>query len=257
MGKSNKSGGTPVEQSLPVEKGGKKEKKKGEKREENKSADKETVPGVIYISRVPPKMTPSRLKSLLAIHGEVGRVYLEQEDPSVRKRRIKSGAKKNTGKRYTEGWVELADKKIAKRVALGLNNTPIEDESKGRNIRNGFGSDLWALKYLKGFSWNDLTEKVAYERRVRESKLKLEMVAARREEMEFKERVEEGGKFEQMVERKGGLVLDKDDKDVGDVAGGKFKRKFKQTGAITNERRGKKAKKQQIDSSVLNMLVRK
>ena len=95
---------------------------------------------------------------------------------------------------------------------------------------------------------------------MRESKLKLEMVAARREEMDFKARVEEGEKFEAMVARKGGVkkyVGDKDDKDIGTAAGGGFKkRKFRQTSAIKEERTGKKGKKEQIDRSVLNMLAK-
>jgi len=78
------------------------------------------------------------------------------------------------------------------------------------------------------------------------------MVAARREEKDFKERVEEGGRLEQMVKRKGGFV-DRDEKDRG--RGGK--RKFRQVEVVKEERKGKKGKRNAIDSSVLNMLVRK
>ena len=35
------------------------------------------------------------------------------------------------------------------------------------------------LKYLRGLKWSHLTEKVAYERRVREQKLREEMIEAR------------------------------------------------------------------------------
>lgn len=35
--------------------------------------------GVIYISRIPPGMRPTKVRHLMGMHGEVGRVYLQQE----------------------------------------------------------------------------------------------------------------------------------------------------------------------------------
>lgn len=35
-----------------------------------------TTPGLIYLSRIPPGMGPSKVKSLLSDYGEVGRVFL-------------------------------------------------------------------------------------------------------------------------------------------------------------------------------------
>ena len=35
--------------------------------------------GVIYISRIPPGMRPTRVRHLMSAYGEVGRVYLQQE----------------------------------------------------------------------------------------------------------------------------------------------------------------------------------
>lgn len=40
--------------------------------------------GVIYISRIPPGMQPAKVRHLLSQHGEVGRVYLQQEGGIVR-----------------------------------------------------------------------------------------------------------------------------------------------------------------------------
>lgn len=37
------------------------------------------VPGVIYLSRVPPFMKPHKLKHLLSPYGTVGRIYLRPE----------------------------------------------------------------------------------------------------------------------------------------------------------------------------------
>lgn len=35
--------------------------------------------GVVYISRIPPGMRPSKVRHLMSGYGEVGRVYLQQE----------------------------------------------------------------------------------------------------------------------------------------------------------------------------------
>ena len=37
------------------------------------------VPGVVYLSRVPPFMKPYKLKHLLSPYGSVGRIYLQPE----------------------------------------------------------------------------------------------------------------------------------------------------------------------------------
>ena len=89
--------------------------------------------GVIYVARVPPRMNPSKIKSLLSDFGVVTRVYLVEEDAARRKRRRKATG--NGTKRYMEGWVEFENKGIAKHVALSLNNTPISMHK--RNVHYG------------------------------------------------------------------------------------------------------------------------
>lgn len=99
--------------------------------------DKLRKRGVIYIARVPPKMTPTKVKSLLSEFGEITRVYLVEEDKAVRQRRRKQGG--SGAKRYTEGWVEFAKKKVAKHVALSLNNTPISNFKRSTH----YGKKCW------------------------------------------------------------------------------------------------------------------
>ncbi len=53
---------------------------------------------------------------MLEQHGKLGRLYLAPEAPSLRAKRKKH--KGNTGKNFTEGWVEFADKRVAKQVGL-------------------------------------------------------------------------------------------------------------------------------------------
>ena len=85
--------------------------------------------GVVYIARIPPRMTPTKVKSLLSEFGEVTRVYLVEEDPTVRKRRKKEHGSSG-GKRYIEGWVEFASKRKAKHIAASLNNTQISNHKR-------------------------------------------------------------------------------------------------------------------------------
>ena len=152
--------------------------------------------GVLYLARIPPKLTPTKIKLLLSGFGaEVTRVYLEAEDAAVRKRRKAGGG--GGGKRYTEGWVEMSCKKVAKRVAAALNCTPMASNNK----RDTHCNDLWNIKYLSKFQWSHLTEKVAYERRVREQKLRLETMQARRDVVHYKKLVESGQKMDKIEQR--------------------------------------------------------
>lgn len=153
--------------------------------------------GVLYIARIPPRMGPSKVKTLLSEFGVVTRVYLEEEDKAARKRRQRATGSKSGGKRYKEGWVEYEDKKVAKRVAESLNNTAITNHK--RSVHYG---DLWNLKYLPKFKWDHLTEKVAYERRVREQKLRIEMIHARRENQAYSDLVEAGKVMDRIEERR-------------------------------------------------------
>ena len=97
--------------------------------------------GVIYIARIPPKMTPTKIKKLLSEFGEVTRVYLAEEDPTVRKRRKKEFGGSG-GKRYIEGWVEFASKRKAKHVAQSLNNTPISNHKRNPHYGEKTASEL-------------------------------------------------------------------------------------------------------------------
>ena len=94
--------------------------------------------GVMYVARVPPRMTPTKIKSLLSDFAEVTRVYLVEEDASVRKRRKKEYGGSG-GKRYIGGWVEFASKRKAKHIATSLNLTPISNHKRnphyGKNLK--------------------------------------------------------------------------------------------------------------------------
>lgn len=104
-------------------------------------------------------------------------------DAKVRIKRKMTGG--NGSKQFSEGWIEYSDKKIAKKVASSLNNTPI-----GGKKSNFYHDDLWNLKYLKNFKWEYLTEKITYERKVRDAKLKASLIQAKKDNQEMAKLIE-------------------------------------------------------------------
>ena len=127
--------------------------------------------GVIYISRLPPGMRPSKVRHIMSAYGGVGRVYLQQEGTlillyeswlqfhlvHIDAKRAYLRRKYTTSKKphFTEGWVEFKDKKVARSVAEMLNAQSIGGR-KGTRWRD----DVWTMKYLPKFKWNALTEQV-------------------------------------------------------------------------------------------------
>ena len=180
--------------------------------------------GILYLSRVPPRMGPAKVKTLLSDFGPITRIYLVEEDKTIRKKRRKMGG--SSGKRYTEGWIEFESKKVAKLVAETINMSRITNHKGSIHY-----DDIWNVKYLKGFKWSHLTEKVAYERRVREQKLRVEMMEVKRENAAYVAQVEKGKRLDYIDERrkKRGDDKDEDDKDHNNAS---KKRKIRQKKAF-------------------------
>lgn len=152
--------------------------------------------GVVYISRVPPFMKPSALRTLLSPHAPhgLGRLFLTPESPTAHTSRVKNGGNKK--KSFTDGWVEFVSKKDAK-VAVETLNGEIMGGKKG----GWYHDDLWCLKYLKGFKWSHLTEQIASENAERAARLREEVRRSRKENRDFVHDVEVGKMVEGM-ERK-------------------------------------------------------
>eukprot|EP01016_Furgasonia_blochmanni_P049771 TRINITY_DN7598_c0_g1_i6.p2 TRINITY_DN7598_c0_g1~~TRINITY_DN7598_c0_g1_i6.p2 ORF type:complete len:256 (+),score=22.95 TRINITY_DN7598_c0_g1_i6:474-1241(+) len=121
-------------------------------------------------------MKASMLRRLLEQYG-IERIYLEPEEEGKRKARIRRGG--NKARCYVEGWVEFSDKRVAKRVASTLNGNKI-----GGKKRSFFAEDLWTIEYLPKFKWDNLTEKLAFDKRMRDEKLRAEMQLSKKK-MEF------------------------------------------------------------------------
>ncbi|XVE84059.1 hypothetical protein DITRI_Ditri16bG0138600 [Diplodiscus trichospermus] len=170
--------------------------KKKKKEKLLKRAAKADNRGVCYLSRVPPHMDHVKLRQLLSQYGEILRIYLT---PSVHPPQVK-GKRPRPSKvqeqEFSEGWVEFARKGIAKRVANMLNGEQI-----GGKKRSSFYYDLWNIKYLSKFKWDDLTEEIAYKSAIREQKLALEISAAKRERDFYLSKVDQARALSSIEER--------------------------------------------------------
>ncbi|XP_010921853.1 pre-rRNA-processing protein ESF2 isoform X2 [Elaeis guineensis] len=165
------------------------------KKRSRKDLDGVEKRGVCYLSRVAPHMDPSHIRQILSQYGDIQRIYLVPEDPTAQVQRKQAGGFR--GKEFSEGWVEFTKKSVAKRVANMLNGEQI-----GGKRRSSFYYDIWNIKYLSKFKWDDLISEIAEKNRVREQKLSLEISAAKRERDFYMSKVEQSHALKHMQERR-------------------------------------------------------
>jgi ESF2/ABP1 family protein len=161
--------------------------------------------GVVYLSRIPPFMKPTKLRSLLEPYGVINRIFLTPEDHASHTRRVRNGGNKKRS--YNDGWVEFVSKKEAKR-ACELLNAKIIGGKKG----SYYHDDVWNLLYLKGFKWHNLTAQISEENAERAARLKAEISKTTRENKEFVQNVERAKMLEGMKAKKAAKRRDEDDK---------------------------------------------
>ncbi|KAK1420143.1 hypothetical protein QVD17_21495 [Tagetes erecta] len=150
--------------------------------------------GVCYLSRVPPRMDPLKLRHILSQFGDIERIWLTPENPAAQVHRKNAGGFRGQG--FTEGWVEFTNKHVAKRVASMLNGEQI-----GGKKKSSFYYDLWNIKYLSKFKWDHLTEEIAYKNATREQKLALELSAAKKERDFYLSKVDQSRALSSIDER--------------------------------------------------------
>lgn len=158
------------------------------------SKTKNTTPkrGVVYLGKVPPHTTPSQIKQLLERYAPVERIYLTPKAASA-----------NRKANFGEGWAEFCHKKDARRVADLLNGQPIGNGCGKRAKKKYYSEDLWCIKYLSGFKWTQLTEQKAYERAIKEQKLKTEIAQGKRENALYVKQVERAKMVENICKKRG------------------------------------------------------
>lgn len=187
--------------------------------------------GVVYISRVPPFMKPQTLKHFLEPHARkgLGRIFLTPEDHVAHTKRVKNGGNKK--KSFTDGWVEFKSKKEAKIAAETLNGNII-----GGKKGNFYHDDLWNMKYLKGFKWNQLTEQIANENAERAARTQQEIRKTRKENKAFVEDIERAKMLEGMEGKKKAKMERGGPVGSGETSS-QLKREFKQRQPRADERK--------------------
>lgn len=148
--------------------------------------------GVIYLSRVPPGLEPNALRSLLSPIGRTGRIWLRADnatngngETTSADNNNKQGWKRTT--KFQDGWVEFVRLRDAKRAMDLLNGQPMHAGKK----RGRFANDLWAMRLLPSYSWDDLGREVfGGSGRERVLKVREEVSTARREKAWMENRIE-------------------------------------------------------------------
>ncbi len=167
-------------------------------------------PGVVYLSRIPPFMRPSTVKTLLSTHGPISKIFLTPEPPTTYLRRKKSGGNKKHS--FIDGWVEFERKKHAKQCVDAINGQTVGGKKGG-----WYRDDVWNAKYLRGFGWGDLMQGVRAEEREREERVRVGTKREGRERGEFlknleRSKVEETRKQKRQMKEENGLIERKDPK---------------------------------------------
>ena len=168
---------------------------------------KKKTPGVVYLSSLPPYLRPSALRNLLSQRGfePITRLFLTPAS------KAKSISKKNSRQLYTEGWIEFASKKTARRCAESLNASPVGGKKGGF-----YHDDVWNMKYLKGMGWGELMAGVREEKREEEGRRDEERRTIARETKGFLEGVEEGKRMDGMKRKRLGKSRSGDVPDAAD-----------------------------------------
>ena len=148
-------------------------------------AEKRT--GVIYLSRIPPYMKPSTLRSLLSPFGPTLRLFLTPEPSALRTQRLRSSLAANPNKRplYTDGWLEFVSKSDARLCAETLNGRTLNEGEGGKRKGGWYADDVWSVRYLRGFKWRDLVEQRRGEEEERAGRLRAEEREGRRADRGF------------------------------------------------------------------------
>jgi ESF2/ABP1 family protein len=158
------------------------------------SKPKKDKSGVIYLSRVPPFMKPTVLRSLLTPYGAIGKIFLTPEPAASRTQRLRGGGTRR--KLFLDGWVEFLHKRDAKFVADNLNAQTMGGKKRGR-----WHDEVWNIKYLSGIKWNHLVETIQNENAERAARLRVEISRGKAENKAFLENLEMG-KMIQGIEAK-------------------------------------------------------
>jgi len=144
--------------------------------------------GVIYISYIPEGMTVSQLRKYLEKYG-VNRIYLVPDNGTTKNKKRQN---------YKEGWIEFTDKIMAKLCEYELNGKILG----GKKRNNKFREEIWNLKYLNKFKWHHLMEKLQFNKKLREHRMKAELAQIKRENNFIVEKFEQSRRINKYNKKK-------------------------------------------------------
>ncbi|BGP39403.1 RNA-binding ATPase activator esf2 [Rhodotorula kratochvilovae] len=197
------------------------------------------TPGLVYLSRIPPGMGPGKVKHLLSAFGDVGRIYLARADAGkeISAHKKHKQRERHQSHNFKEGWVEFLDKRIARSVAEMLNANPIGGKKSDR-----WHDDVWTMKYLPRFRWDQLSEQVALERATQTSLLRFHLTHSKTEQEAYLGAVERARVGRKIEEKAAGRAASsssgakgkapKEGKEGAEKVGEKRKREFRQREAV-------------------------
>uniref|UniRef100_A0A1B6E5E0 Activator of basal transcription 1 n=1 Tax=Clastoptera arizonana TaxID=38151 RepID=A0A1B6E5E0_9HEMI len=113
-----------------------------------------------------------------------------------RKGTLKKNKRNKKALQFTEGWIEFLSKRVAKHVAVTLNNTRIGEHKKSK-----YYDHLWNLKYLPRFKWVHLNERLEYERAVFKQRMRAEIAQAKREASHFANTIDQHELFKKTFKK--------------------------------------------------------
>ncbi|GAA5904554.1 RNA-binding ATPase activator ESF2 [Sporobolomyces salmoneus] len=193
-------------------------------------------PGLIYLSRIPPGMGPGKVKHLLSQFGEVGRIYLARADANKEvslKKKFKQ-KERHQSHNFKEGWIEFLDKRVARSVAEMLNAQNI-----GGKKSDKWHDDVWTMKYLPRFRWDQLSEQVALERATQTSLMRFHLNHSKQEQESYLSAVEKARVSNKIEEKAASRNKSKNQVEgtgsIGEGGGGE--------GAAGGEKEGKNKRK--------------
>lgn len=103
--------------------------------------------------------------------------------------------------------MEFEKKSVAKKVAQLLNNQQVSTRKKSKQY-----DSIWNIKYLSGFKWTHLHERLAYEKAARRQKLRAEIQLAKKKTNYFTANLDKHKKKKAIVNQE--FQVDKKEKKI-------------------------------------------
>jgi ESF2/ABP1 family protein len=149
--------------------------------------------GVIYLSTVPRYMNVASIREYFSKFS-VERVYLT---PDSRSNPKKDGKQKVSKRRlYKDGWIEFKDKRVARMVSENFNGNQVGGKKGSYNYY-----DTWNIRYLPKFKWDNLTERIEYDRRVRAAEFNQKLSQSKKEHDFIIGNIEKGKTTKEILKR--------------------------------------------------------